>query len=823
VKIQTLVWIFIIGGEQKSPQPNKLLLTGLQSEVRFFFVRKYLIQITGLVQGLGFRPFVYRLAHQMGISGWVENDGNGVNICIIEVEEKILGEFLKRIQLEKPPLAEINSINVSRDQITNDVVAKEFRIKESPASDLRFSRLLPDIRPCVDCLQELFDPVNRRYLYPFINCTNCGPRYSIIEEVPYDRKRTSMRHFKLCTHCGDEYSNPLDRRFHAEPIACSVCGPQLQLWRGGKRLIAIADIIAEVVLLLEQGQILALKGIGGFQLIVDAANSEAVRSLRIRKKRPSKPFAVMMPDMAVVQSFCEVSSKEDALLNSCNGPIVLLKKLKTDIGFEKLASTVAPDNPYLGVFLPSSPLHYLIMKLFGRALVVTSGNISDEPICISDEDALSRLGDIADYFLIHNREVVRPLDDSIVQVIGDRIMTLRVGRGYAPQYFGNSYCLHDSKPKMALGSQLKNTVAFYNGKDMFLSQHFGDLDRDIAQHHYDREVKKIIQYYNLDINAVEYAGDLHPNYYTSQWLREKVPGKTYLPIQHHKAHLFAATAELAIQEPCLGVIWDGTGLGDDGSIWGGEFFYVLGMSSFDRIGSVRPFSLVGGESAIRNPWKILFGIVSEITEGKFLEYVRDSKKQWTKKEEELLLAVLKSGINCPRTSSMGRLFDAVASLLCHEGEVEFEAQAAMKLEFHALEYETPSVSDDSLLQWIESDYSCPGVKLKYLLDWEPLMRKLLGGFLNKDSTSYLAYSFHVSLARSIFDLAQLVNVKDIVLAGGVFQNRLLLAEVFRFSKISGVNVHLPERVPVNDGGVAFGQLLTLMSDMSDMSKWQRGT
>lgn len=815
----------------------------------------------------------------MKISGWVENDSRGVNIFLINIEKNLLDNFLRQLKSDKPSLVEIHSLvvkeiesstensenftgSISNSGKIESAKAKEtshliekFEIKESTSNGDKVTRLTPDLLPCKDCLKELFDPNNRRYLYPFINCTNCGPRYSIIEDIPYDRSRTTMKKFKLCELCATEYADPLNRRFHAEPIACMNCGPKLQLWSQDSGNINCNDPINETVALLKQGFIIALKGVGGFQLIADATNEEVVHKLRLRKNRLKKPFALMMLDLSMVSQYCDMSANEEELLRSVRGPIVLVRKKQkandpesgvninncvnastNNDKFTNMAAGVAPDNPYLGVFLPSSPLHYLISKFFGRQLIATSGNVSNEPICINDDEAKNRLATIADYFLLHDREIVRPLDDSIVQVVNDKLMTIRLGRGYAPIYVDVPSTLLQSeipldpaktsldlnaKSKrlvMALGAQLKNTVAFYNGKDIHLSQHFGDLDKDISQEYFDREIKKITDFYSCDKNSIEYVGDLHPDYYTSRWMMAKQKNSvleninSHLMIQHHKAHLIAAASEFNLQTPYLGVVWDGTGYGEDNCIWGGEFFYTTPNGNIKRIGHLRPFRLLGGESTITHPWKTLFGLCYELSDPYLFTQIRSVKKNWTKREEEILLSILKKKINCPLTTSMGRLFDAIANLLVFNGKVEFEAQAAMALEFEAMLCKDQTECNDKLFSWQVKDG-------QYILDWESLLRNIVSHYENHQSVlgdlcqlkselrSSVAFNFHCSLAKSIFDLVELVQVKEIVLSGGVFQNRVLLKEIFKLEKTKGIKVNLPQRIPINDGGIALGQLL----------------
>lgn len=795
------------------------------ARVKLPTVKNYKVEIFGLVQSIGFRPFIYRLAHRLKLSGWIENNGKGVLIFLSGLEKNQLDFFLATLQKEKMPQAEIQQIEVcalsdddelSKEFVKSQTFEESFFIKSTANSKVKTARILPDLIMCSDCLKELFDPCNRRYLYPFINCTHCGPRFSIIEDLPYDRKNTSMRKFKMCAQCEGEYADPLNRRFHAEPISCVDCGPQIQLYMttksndldtGVAAQIEVLDPLTEVARLLASGNIIALKGVGGFQLLADASNADVIERLRYRKKRESKPFAVMFASLQQLKECCEVSATESKILTSVSAPIVLLKK-KPSVATE-IANSVAPANPYLGAFLASSPLHFLLLRLLGRPLVVTSGNLSDEPICIDNNEAFVRLRPVADYFLIHNRDIVRPLDDSIVQCVSEHTMVLRMGRGYCPSY--RSIESTNKKQIMALGSQIKNTLAFYQDQQIYLSQHFGDLDQEISQNHYERELKKCLQFFNCDTEKVQFVTDNHPDYFSSFWAQKNTK-KTIRPIQHHYAHLYSAVFDCKPKEDFLGIVWDGTGLGLDHSIWGGEFFRgIKGSSGFtevQRMGSLRPFPLLGGESGIRNPWKILLGLFYELNLTEEFCHVDAKKAQIPTADIENLLQLQKQKNFYPMTSSVGRFFDAIASLLFFNGEVEYEAQAAMALEFEATKNDDRNQSDEDYFKvtWLAKEGF-------YILDWQNIFEKIFTDKKKGVNSSRLALMFHFWLSKAIFDLAQILNVNCIVLSGGVFQNRLLLEEIFKLSEKLNIMVHISSQTPVNDGGVALGQLVSVLTGL----------
>lgn len=700
----------------------------------------------GAVQGVGFRPFVYRLATEMGLAGWVLNSSAGL---VIEVEGTAweLERFRLRLEAERPPASVILARELSW------LPAKGyagFRILPSDEAAEKTAAVLPDLATCPQCLAEMLDPANRRYLYPFTNCTRCGPRYTIILDIPYDRPRTTMRGFTLCDDCRREYTDPADRRFHAQPNACPRCGPRLTA--------PIADAARE----LAAGRIVALKGIGGFQLLVDARNEEAVQRLRQRKRREEKPFALMMPSLEAVRRYCVVSEAEAELLLSPAAPIVLLRPS----GAPGIAPSVARSSPYLGVMLPYSPLHHLLMREFPHPIVATSGNLSDEPIAIDNEEARERLGEVADFFLMHDRPIARPCDDSVARVVRGRPALVRRARGYAPLPVRLD---RDLPPVLAVGGHLKNTVAIALGRQVILSQHVGDLDTLEARRAFERAIEDLCRLYRFEPRVV--ACDLHPDYASTQWAARS--GLPVVAIQHHQAHAAACAAENEVREPYLGVAWDGTGYGSDGTIWGGEFFLVEGPR-FERIAHLRPFRLPGGEAAIREGWRAAAALRYEtFGAGAVMEAP--------------LRRMLERGVNSPWTTSVGRLFDAVAAMAGVARENRFEGQAAMMLE-RAI----GGLAGDEA-------YPLPGG------DWRALIEAVERDVARGVSAAAIALRFHNALAHWIVEVAERAGVRDVCLSGGVFQNGYLVERAASLLEARGYRVWTHQRVPANDGGIALGQ------------------
>ena len=740
------------------------------------------VTVHGAVQGVGFRPFVYRLATQLHLSGWVLNSSQGV---FIEVEGPVnlLQTFLARLEREKPPLAIIQSLECS---YLDAVGYGRFEIRYSEQAGQKTALILPDIAICADCLREIFDPANRRYRYPFTNCTNCGPRFSIIGELPYDRPNTSMRRFKQCPECEAEYHDPLDRRFHAQPNACSKCGPHLELWDGVGHVLAREETaLRNAAELIGQGKILALKGIGGFQLISGAQEEDVVVRLRQRKRREGKPFALMYPSLEQVRRDCLVSKLEERLLGSPESPIVLLERRT---GRSAIAASVAPGNRSFGVMLPYTPLHHLLLGELGFPIIATSGNLANEPICIGENEALQRLKGIADFFLVHNRPIIRHVDDSIARVVCNREMVLRRARGYAPL----PVRMNEPLPcVLAVGAHLKNTVALSVGRDVFISQHIGDLETTTALAAFHRTVADLPRLYDAQPDLV--ACDLHPDYLSTKYAAGA--HSTVERVQHHWAHVLACMAENELEAPVLGVSWDGTGYGTDGTIWGGEFLLAT-EDSFQRVAHFRQFRLPGGEMAVREPRRTALALLHKIWgQNGFDDRNLPPVAEFSKTELGLIQQMLAKGFNAPITSSVGRLFDAVAALCGVRQQVTFEGQAAM--EFEALV--DPGVTD---LYPFELSSGVPQV-----IDWAPMIGEILIDLRRGTTVSSIAAKFHNTLAETIVAIGQQVVIPKIVLTGGCFQNRYLLEQsVLRLSR-AGFKPYWHQRVPTNDGGIALGQVV----------------
>ncbi|MFH0990776.1 MAG: carbamoyltransferase HypF [bacterium] len=748
--------------------------------------------IRGAVQGVGFRPFVYRLALQLKLPGWVSNTSQGV---FIEVEgaKEDLDRFVLRLEKEKPPRSFIQSLEFS---FLDAVGYSSFTIRSSDDSGTKSVLVLPDLAACPDCYRDIVDPQNRRYNYPFTNCTNCGPRFSIIENLPYDRPKTTMKSFTMCCECQEEYENPSDRRFHAQPNACPHCGPQLQLWDcEGKILGERHDALLQSANHIRNGEIVAVKGLGGFHLLVDARNERAVQRLRKRKQREEKPFAVMIPSVELVRSLCEVSEYEERLLQSAESPIVLLRKRRG----ASLASSVAPNNPYLGVLVPYTPLHHLLMNAMGFPVIATSGNSSDEPICIDEHEALERLKGIADFFLIHNRPIVRHVDDSIVRVMLGRELVLRRARGYAPLPIQLNKKI--DQPVLSVGAHLKNTVALSIGNQVFLSQHIGDLETPESLDAFRRVSVDLQTLY--DTRAESVVCDSHPDYLSTKHAYSHFT--TVVEVQHHIAHVASCMAENQIEGEVLGVAWDGTGFGLDGTIWGGEFF-VTSDSEFQRIASLWPFVLPGGEKAIKDPRRTAIGVLAELEGERWQQEDQlDSVNTFSPAERSLLQQMMVKGINSPRTSSVGRLFDAVASLLGLRQEVRFEGQAAMDLEFIATDERTDDRYEFTL---VEPERLSEKEKKAGLirLDWRPSLLALIQEKRFGIPIEHIAAKFHATLAEMILQIARKAGKERVILSGGCFQNRVLTERTIRSLQSSGFRAYWHQRVPPNDGGIALGQV-----------------
>ncbi len=769
------------------------------------------IEVRGFVQGVGFRPFVYRLATKLGLGGWVCNHSHGVSIEV-EGPAAHLQKFLHGLKHQKPPIAHVQNMQV---QIVPLQGTTTFQIRQSHTCGSTTAWILPDLATCAECLAEVLDPRDRRYGYPFTNCTHCGPRFSIILRLPYDRPNTTMGRFEMCPACRQEYENPLDRRFHAQPNACPECGPMLAFYTaqppptrvqsqdfppriGVWHLHSLAEqALQAAVQSLKAGGIVAVKGLGGVHLMVDARDADAIARLRARKPRPAKPLALMVPDIEFARRLAEISPIEAQWLQSPQAPIVLLRARHP----RAVAANVAPDNPYLGIMLPYTPLHHLLLRAFGGPVVATSGNRTDEPICIDEREAMHRLASVAEAFLVHNRPIARHADDSIVQQVGRYMQVLRRARGFVPWPIEAPYPL---PPTLAVGAQLKNTIALGFQQQILVSQYIGDLDTASALATFESVMADWLALYEVQPAVV--AHDLHPDYASTRWVEQhrhagRWPWPTQgqprvMAVQHHHAHLAACLAECRVAGPALGVTWDGTGYGTDGSVWGGEF--LLGDArAFRRVATLRAFRLPGGEAAIKAPRRMALALLWALWGDEVLEYdhlapVRSLGRQ----ERRILAQMLRRGFNAPQSTSVGRLFDAVAALLGLHPTVSFEGQAAMALEF--------------LVDPTEgSAYPFPlhETQEPWRLDWGPLLQAIVEDLARGVALPRIAARFHRALVQGVVTVARRVGCPQVALTGGVFQNRVLSLWTRQALEAAGFTVLEHRQMPPNDGSISLGQVI----------------
>ena len=747
------------------------------------------IKVNGVVQGVGFRPFVYRIAHEHGVTGWVRNTSGNVEIEV-EGTARAVDSFVAALKSKAPPLARIDHINV---------VAcfpqgyDKFEIRGSLSAEGEYQLVAPDIATCSDCRREIFDAKDRRYRYPFTNCTNCGPRFTIIDDIPYDRANTTMRKFRMCKLCQREYDDPLNRRFHAQPNACPDCGPRLSLVDAGGKPVACDDPIAASANLLRAGKILALRGLGGFQLACDATNSRAVKLLRKRKRRPSKPFAVMFPSVEEIGRHCIASKAEKELMQSPEAPIVLLKWRRDE---PNITSAVAERLNYLGAMLPYTPLHHLLMRDAGTPLVMTSGNLSEEPIAKNNDEALSRLGGIADYFLMHDRDIYARYDDSVC-IVEREPQVVRRARGYAPYPIKLGF---DTKQVLACGAELKNAFCLTKGRHAFISQHIGDMENTETLEHYENTVELYKKLFRVEPEAI--AHDMHPEYLATKYAHRvaESSGLRLVPVQHHHAHIVSCMADNSVESPVIGVALDGTGYGTDGAIWGGEFL-VAELGRFDRVGYLEYIPLLGGEAAIKKPYRMALSYIWSTLGDDFpLDGLPLSKLDAS--ELNLLKQQLRRRLNCPPTSSAGRLFDAVSAIAGVCTEISYEAQAAIELEMVA---EGARLSHSSKLypfDIVEQDGSRV-VKLAKLI------AAIIGDVRADVPASRISLKFHKTVAQVVREMCSSISkdtgIKVVALSGGVFQNRLLVRLVVESLEADGFKVLTHHDVPCNDGCIALGQ------------------
>ncbi len=740
------------------------------------------VEVNGIVQGVGFRPFIYQLANKYTIKGAVANTSSGVSIHI-EGTKKDIEYFCRDLTDKRPPLAHIVEIFLY-DEALNHYM--DFTIEDSRGQSVMTTLISPDVSVCDDCLKELFDPNDHRFQYPFINCTNCGPRYTIINDVPYDRPKTSMKHFIMCSVCQDEYDDPDNRRFHAQPNACQKCGPHVALYDNTRRKIKTLAPIKMAVTLLKSGHIVAIKGLGGIHLAANAENNDAVKTLRKRKHREEKPLAIMSYDVASVRKYAIVEKEEEKLLHSHQRPIVLLKKKEP----HPIAEEVSPRNRYFGTMLAYTPLHYLLLKNDFTALVMTSGNLSEEPIAIDNEDAFKRLSPIADYFLMHDRDIYLRSDDSIVRSTAGSTRFIRRSRGYIPMPI-----FIDKKvpPILACGAELKNTVCLTKGNQAFISQHIGDLENLASYDFFQLTIQHMKRI--LDINPEIIAFDLHPDYLSTQYAQEQ-HNVQKIQVQHHHAHIVSAMAENLLDGPVIGLAFDGTGFGTDRTIWGGEIL-VTQLDKFSRAAHFSYIPMPGSTAAIREPWRMAVGYLYNAFGEDFFDLDLPLLKEIDHKTLKIMVEMISKNLNSPKTSSLGRLFDGIAAIVGIRKQVVFEGQAAMELEMLAGEKES-AIYD---YEWVRED----GFKIRT----SPIISGVVKDMIQGIHPSVISGKFHQTLIRLFAHLCEIIRtesgLKRVVLSGGVFQNSILLTGLIRALEEKNFQVYTHAKVPTNDGGICLGQ------------------
>ncbi len=751
--------------------------------------RRIRARVGGVVQGVGFRPFVYNLARELGLAGFVTNTARGVELCV-QGPGAALDRFFRRLQADSPPLARISQLEQEEEPPRPG--QRRFVIRPSRRGRRR-ALISPDVATCPDCLAELMDPADRRYRYPFINCTNCGPRYTIIKDLPYDRPQTTMAAFTMCPECLAEYQDPGNRRFHAQPNACPRCGPRLWLADSRGREIPCADPVREAAARLGRGQVLALKGLGGFHLAVDAFDPEAVARLRRRKQREEKPLALMVPDLEGARELVELDPLSRQALSGIQRPIVICP-MRPGTG---LAPGVNPGNRSLGIMLPYTPLHHLLMAEGFRALVMTSGNLSEEPICRDNREALERLGPIADCLLLHDRDIYLRSDDSVVRVVAGRLRQVRRSRGYVPVplELAPELVPQGCPPILALGAHLKNTLCLLRGSQAFLSQHVGDLENLETLEFFQLTAGHLARI--LEARPRILACDLHPDYLSTGWAREQ--GLPLVRVQHHHAHALAVMAEHGLAGPVLALSLDGTGYGPDGTVWGGELL-ACHRRGYRRLGRLEHLYLPGGEAAVRQPWRVGLAVLRQLrgeqAAGLDLELVREKGSHL-----ELWGRMMAGGINTPRTSSLGRLFDAAAAICGLRRRVAYEGQAAVELE-------------QSLDPGERGSYAFAlrrDEKGLIILDWRPALDELVREAAAGVDIPLLAARFHRGLVAGLAAWARAgarqAGLEQVCLGGGCFLNAFLLEHLPPRLEEQGLAVYTPARVPAGDGGISLGQAL----------------
>ncbi|MGD0884821.1 MAG: carbamoyltransferase HypF [Thermodesulfovibrionales bacterium] len=795
-------------------------------------VERAQIRVKGIVQGVGFRPYIYKLAESLRLKGYVTNTSDGVNI---DVEGENLVEFIERLPRESPPLSRIVDIAISP---MPEFGYADFRIIESRDDGSRtpFTLISADVSTCDDCLKELLDPANRRYLYPFVNCTNCGPRYTITKRIPYDRPNTTMAFFQMCPACSEEYHDPRDRRFHAQPNACPQCGPKVALVTMHNTSTVSEQAVERTIAMLREGKIVAIKGLGGFHIACDAANEDAVQRLRARKRRNNKPFALMAPSVDAIERFCEVSGQESRLLLSKRRPIVLLKK--RDGSESCLPEAVSPHNRYLGFMLPYTPLHYLLFfsptgqnqsprNSHFHALVMTSGNLSEEPIVKDNDEAITRLSGLVDAFLIHDRDIFMRVDDSVLRVAGPQskvngrmsthqtrvfgsaTLFVRRSRGYAPEPIALQA---DGPEVMGCGADLKNTFTVTKGSFAIPSQHIGDMENYETVQFFEECLENVKGIYRAGPVAVGH--DLHPGYLSTQWALRQGGGnarglRTY-GIQHHYAHIASVMAENGLSRKVLGVAFDGTGYGTDGNLWGGEFL-VADIEGFERSGHFRYIPLPGGETAIREPWRTAVSYLLDASGDEVMDYLSaiGFVERYGKNTLERVIKVINAAELSPLSSGAGRLFDAVSALIGLCDRNTFEGEAAMALEA-LIDEET----EDDYPVNITADETV-------LVDFSPAIIGIADDFVNGVNPRRISAKFHNSVSNVILKVlmrfSEMLLLKDVVLSGGTFQNAYLLRRTTEMLTSNGLNTFINRALPCNDACISLGQAYLVRERLKGMN------
>jgi hydrogenase maturation protein HypF len=757
------------------------------------------IKVRGVVQGVGFRPIVYRLASQHHLKGSVYNTTSDVTI-IVEGPLSDIESFINRLEESAPPQSHIESIIVEDEPVRG---LQQFTIEASRIQEKEYQLVSPDIAICPLCRKEIFNPSDRRYLYPFTNCTNCGPRFTIIESMPYDRPNTTMRKFNMCPQCLKEYNDVEDRRFHAQPNACPVCGPALQLIDAEGKGVD-GDALSASVELLKHGKILAIKGLGGFLLSCDATDDNAVAALRERKRRGAKPFAVMMTSINEIEKYSPVSELEKIMLESSQAPIVLLKLRAKS---KSLSPLIAPGTVYLGVMLPYTPLHHLIMKYTDRPLVMTSGNISEEPIAEENNEALKRLSCIADYFLMHNRDICSRYDDSVAMAVNGKAQIIRRARGFAPYPIHLPY---NSAMVLACGAETKNAFCLTRDNHAFLSQHIGDLENLETLESFEDTIRLYKKMFHIEPEIIAY--DMHPDYLATQYAVEmvKVKGLKGVPVQHHHAHIVSCMVDNGINEQVIGVAFDGTGYGEDGTIWGAEFL-LADYAGFKRLAHFEYLPLPGGKAAIEKPYRMALSYLFKVFGDETLKLDLPFLKGIDREEMALIKMQIERKINTPYTSSCGRLFDAVSALLDIRKQTDYEGQAAVELE---------SVAE------LDCDAGYPFDVIEkdgiHVVTFDRMFRSIIDDMNFKKVASYIGRRFHQTVAEMILavcrTLAKQMNIDRVALSGGVFQNRLLLELTIKMLEDAGITVFVHHHVPANDGGIALGQAVIAHAVLNGQNK-----